>query len=363
MGSIAADYKFEGWQGLDPSAAEGKMVWQEFEPKAWEETDVDIKITHCGICGSDLHTLSSGWGATNYPVTVGHEIVGTAVRVGAKVGNGIKVGDRVGVGAQGDSCLGRLGHCEDCDAGNENYCEKLIFTYNAKHFNGGNAQGGFATYHRAPSHFVVKIPDGVSSSEAAPMLCGGVTVFAPLKNYNVGPNTTVGIVGVGGLGHYGVIFGKALGAKVVGISRKAEKRAEVLQLGADDYIATSDDKDWVQKHFRSLDIIISTVASSKVPINEYFQLLKKNGTFVQVGIPDDGAFPIGGASVVFGRKNFTGSLIGSPADIREMLELVAEKNLKGMVQERSIKDANQAIVDLEAGKARYRYVLVNEDAA
>lgn len=187
-------------------------------------------------------------------------------------------------------------------------------------------------------------------------------MFAPLKNYKVGPGMTVGIIGVGGLGHYGVKFAHALGARVVGVSRREDKRAEVLELGGNDYIATADEKDWVKKHYRTLDLIISTVASSKVPINDYFQLLKKNGSFIQVGIPEDGPFPIAGPSVVFGQKKFTGSLIGSPGDIREMFELVAKKNLKGMVQQRSMKDANQAILDLEAGKARYRYVLVNEDA-
>ncbi|CAJ2511251.1 Uu.00g068760.m01.CDS01 [Anthostomella pinea] len=358
----ATDYKFKGWNALDATAAEGKMVWREFEPKRWEENDVDIKITHAGICGSDIHTLRSGWGETAYPCVVGHEIVGTAVKVGSKV-EGIKVGDRVGVGAQSDSCLGRFGDCEDCAAGDENYCDKVVGTYNSKHFNGDASQGGYATYHRSPSHFVIKIPDGVPSQEAAPMMCGGVTVYAPLKNYNVGPGMTVGIVGVGGLGHYGVKFASALGAKVVGISRKEAKRGEVLELGAADYIATDDNEDWVKKHYRSLDLIISTVASSKVPINDYFQLLKKKGNFVQVGIPEDGAMPIAVPSVVFGQKKFTGSLIGSPANLREMLELVARNNLRGMIQERPMKDANQAIVDLEAGKARYRYVLFNEDAA
>ncbi|KAI1840215.1 hypothetical protein JX266_013582 [Neoarthrinium moseri] len=360
MSSVAAEYKFEGWQALDASAAEGNMVWQEFQPKTWEEDDVDIKITHSGICGSDIHTLRSGWGATAYPCTVGHEIVGTAVRVGPKAKNGIKVGDRVGVGAQADSCLGRDGHCDDCAAEEENYCSGWVPTYNAKHFNGDATQGGYATYHRTKSHFVVKIPEGVDSAEAAPMLCGGVTVFHPLKSYNTGPGMRVGIVGVGGLGHYGVIFAKAMGAEVVGISRKVSKREEVLSLGADDYIATDDDKDWVAKNHRSLDLIVSTVASSKVPINDYFKLLKKQASFVQVGIPEAGAFPIAGPSVVFGRNKFTGSLIGSPNDLRDMLELVAKKSLKGMVQQRSMKDANQAVQDLEAGKARYRYVLVNE---
>ncbi|KAH8649266.1 chaperonin 10-like protein [Xylariales sp. PMI_506] len=364
MGSLSADYKFEGWRAVDPAAADGKMVWAEFSPKKWEETDVDIKITHSGICGSDLHTLSNGWGNTQYPVTVGHEIVGVAVRVGSRAEGGIKVGDRVGVGAQADSCLNRFGdHCEECTSGEENYCDKLVWTYNSKHFSGELSQGGYATYHRAPSHFVVKIPDGVESSQAAPMLCGGVTVFAPLRNYNVGPGMSVGIVGVGGLGHYGIIFAKAMGARAVGISRRESKRAEVLSMGADDYIATEDDKEWVAKYSRSFDLIISTVSSSKVPMSQYITLLKKKGTLVQVGAPDDGPFQIQGGTVVYSRRNFTGSLIGSPANLRDMLQLVADKGLKGMVQERPMKDANQAVVDLEAGKARYRYVLVNEDAA
>ncbi|KAK8013988.1 zinc-binding dehydrogenase [Apiospora arundinis] len=366
--ATAQDYKFEGWQAHDASAADGNMRWEEFEPKPWEESDVDIRVTHCGMCGSDLHVLRSGWGATPYPLTVGHEIVGVVVRAGNQVMNGLKVGDRVGVGAQGDSCLSRFGdgaRCDDCDANEENYCPKMVFTYSAPalHFNGGKAQGGYATYHRAPSHFVVKIPDNVDSAEAAPMLCGGVTVFAPLKFHDTKPGMSVGIVGVGGLGHYGVIFAKAMGAdRVVGISRRENKRKEVLSLGADDYIATADDANWPAKNARSLDLIISTVASADVPIDDYFTLLKRDGKFVQVGIPEDGPFKLAAPSVVFGRQSFTGSMIGSPNDLREMLELVSKKNLKGMVQLRPMTEANEAIQDLEAGKPRYRYVLVNETA-
>jgi alcohol dehydrogenase (NADP+) len=201
-------------------------------------------------------------------LTVGHEIVGVAVRVGSKAEGGIKVGDRVGVGAQGDSCLERFGACTECSAGEENYCDKMVWTYGSPHFNGDKAQGGYATYNRTPSHFVVKIPDEVPSAEAAPMLCGGVTVFAPLKNAGVKPGMNVAIVGVGGLGHYGIICAKAMGAdKVVGVSRKAEKREEVLSLGADAYIATADDEDWATKYARTFDLIICTVASSKVSLH------------------------------------------------------------------------------------------------
>lgn len=358
---MGTDYKFEGWAANDATAGdEGKMVWQEIYPKGWEETDVDIQVTHCGMCGSDLHQMRNGWGGANYPMTVGHEIVGKAVRVGRDVKH-VKVGDRVGVGAQGDSCLNRFGDdCVECAHGDENYCDKLVWTYNSRHFNGGIAQGGYSTYHRAAGHFVVQIPDGLESSQAAPMLCGGVTMFAPLKNHNVRPGMAVGIVGVGGLGHYGVKFAKAMGAKVIGISRRAGKRDEVLSFGADGYIATEDDADWLKTHRRSLDLIISTVASSKVPITEYLLLLKKGGSLVQVGLPDDGPFQIPGPVLASGRAKFEGSMVGSPQDLRDMLEFVTEKKIRGLVQERSMKDANRAILDLEAGKARYRYVLVNE---
>ncbi len=188
------------------------------------------------------------------------------MRVGDRAEGQIKVGDRVGVGAQNDSCLSRFGRkCTACAAGEENYCDRFVWTYGSAHFGGGRSQGGYATYHRAPSHFVVPIPDGIASRDVAPMLCGGVTMFAPLRAANVRAGSSVGIVGVGGLGHYGIIFAKAMGAdKVVGISRRASKRDEVLSLKADDYIATEDDEDWAEKHRGTLDLIICTVASSKV---------------------------------------------------------------------------------------------------
>ncbi|KAK1970534.1 zinc-binding dehydrogenase [Colletotrichum sublineola] len=356
----ATDYKFEGWLGLDEKSAEGNMVWQEYEPKPWEETDVDIQITHSGVCGSDIHVLRSGWGPAPYPVCVGHEIVGVAVRVGSKAEGDIKVGDRVGVGAQSDSCLGRQGPCQPCESKNEQYCPKSVHTYGAFHYNGGKAMGGHAKYHRCPSHFVVKIPDGLESAYAAPMLCGGVTVFSPLKNHGCGPGKTVAISGVGGLGHMAIMLAKAMGAdKVVGISRKADKRDEVLKMGADDYIATAEEGDWAMKYANSFDLVISTVSSAKVPMQDYLNLIKLDGFLVQVGLPDDGAYTVSPVPMVMRRVKFTGSLIGSPHEIREMWELAAKKGVKPWIQVRPMSEANQAIVDLEDGKARYRYVLEN----
>ncbi|KAL4963502.1 NAD(P)-dependent alcohol dehydrogenase [Aspergillus stella-maris] len=355
------DYKFEGWLGLDSSSVDGNMQWKEFEPKAWEETDVDIKISHCGICGSDLHTLRSGWGPTNYPCCVGHEIVGTAVRVGKDVKH-IKIGDRVGVGAQSESCLSRKGPCAECEANNEPYCSKLMAgTYNGVFMNGGKSYGGYALYNRSPAHFAVVIPEGISSAAAAPMLCGGVTVYSPLKHYGAGPGKSVGIIGVGGLGHFGILFAKALGAdRVVGISRKADKREDALKMGADEYVSTVEDTEWMANNKRSLDLIVCTVSSSKMPINDYVSLLKVDGTLVQVGAPEDGALEIPAFTLIANRVKLGGSLIGSPETIREMLQLAADKKVQPWIEERPMKDANQAIKDMDKGDARYRYVLVND---
>lgn len=309
-----------------------------------------------------LNTLPLEDANTQTACCVGHEIVGKAVRVGKDVKH-INVGDRVGVGAQARSCLQE--DCPECSVGRPNYCprEGNVNTYGSVYPGDiGKTYGGYADYNRTDSRFVVKIPEGLASEEAAPMLCGGVTVYAPLRNNGCGPGKTVGIVGVGGLGHFAVLFAKALGAdKVVGISRKASKRAEVLALGADEYIATDDDKDWAKENFKSIDLIICTVSSPRMPLMDYLKLLRYGGTFIQVGAPDGGELPPVNAFVLIqGGFKIGGSAIGSPKDIEEMLQLAVEKKIHPWIEKRPLRDANQAIQDLEAGKARYRYVLVNE---
>ncbi|CAK3996445.1 NADP-dependent alcohol dehydrogenase C [Lecanosticta acicola] len=357
---MATDYKFEGWLGKDPSSAKGNMTWGEFEPKKWQEDDVDIEISHCGVCGSDIHTLSSGWFPTPYPCVVGHEIVGKAVKVGSNVKH-VKVGDRVGVGAQARSCLQK--DCPDCSSGLENHCAReSINTYGSVYpKDEGKSYGGYANYNRTNGRFVFKIPEGLSSAEAAPMLCGGITVFSPLKNYGAGPGKTVGIVGVGGLGHFGLLFAKALGAdKVVGISRKSDKRADALKLGADEYIATDEDEDFATKHRRSLDLIVCTVSSEKMPLTDYLMMLKTKGTFIQVGAPDGGNLPpINAFTLIPNGIKVGGSAIGSPDEINEMLKIAADSKIQPWIQERPMKEANQVAIDFNDGKPRYRYVLVN----
>lgn len=190
------------------------------------------------------------------------------MRVGTQVPD-IKIGDRVGVGAQSDSCRNRFGKCEECAAGKENYCsQKVVGTYNSLHYDNGKSYGGYAKYNRVPGHFAIKIPDAIPSAEAAPMLCGGATLYSPLKFNGCGPGKKVGIIGVGGLGHFGVLFAKAMGAdQVVAISRKIGKKDDSLKMGADLYIATDDEPNWATENSRSLDLIVSTVSSTKVSWN------------------------------------------------------------------------------------------------
>lgn len=294
---------------------------------------------------------------------MGHEIVGTAVRVGKNVKH-VKPGDRVGVGAQARTCL--QSDCPECSNHKETYCAReLVNTYGSIYpGDEGKSYGGYADYNRTNGHFVIPIPDGLASEDAAPMMCGGITVYSPLKMNGCGPGKTIGVVGVGGLGHFAVLFAKALGAdKVIGISRRGDKRDDALKLGCDQYIATAEDKDWEKKNFRTCDLIISTVSNAKMPLTEYLSLIKTHGTFIQVGAPDGGELPpINAFTLIGSGVKVGGSATGSPStEIPEMLKLAADKKIKPWVQTVPMKEANKVVVDMEAGKARYRYVLVNEN--
>ena len=258
------------------------------------------------------------------------------------------------------SCL--KADCSECADGQENYCPRLTGTYNSRYADKSKAYGGFAMRWRGPAHFAFKIPGSLPSAEAAPLLCGGVTVFAPLRKYGAGPGKSVGIVGIGGLGHLGILFARALGYdRVVGISRTSSKRKDAIEgLGADAFIATDEEKKWGRMHSRSLDLIICTVDAPDMPLSQYLRLLKVDGTFVQVGAPEKPLPQLTAFSLIQKGVKVTGSNIGSPEDIRLMLQLAAEKRVLPWIQKRPMEDVNAALADMDAGKARYRYVLVNE---
>ena len=210
---------------------------------------------------------------------------------------------------------------------------------------GSKTFGGYSDYTRIQGHWAVHIPDVIPPNEAAPMLCGGITSYSPLRNNGCGPGKRVGIVGVGGLGHFGLLFAKMLGAdEVVGISRTNAKKADVLKMGATRFIATDEEKDWATKHAGTLDLIVSTVSSPNMPLAEYLQLLRFRGQFIQVGAPEDKIPAFNAFALIGNEVKIGGSQTGSVADIKEMLDLVAKHKIKAWIQPRKMEEANQAVI-------------------
>ncbi|KAK0544600.1 hypothetical protein OC846_005309 [Tilletia horrida] len=354
-----SDIEFYGWLAKDRNSVKGEMVWEKYEPKKLMPTDVTIKIECCGICASDIHTISGGWGDAKWPLVTGHEIVGTIVELGSEVKD-FKLGQRVGVGAQSDSCR----KCESCQHNEEPYCiDGPTGTYNSFYKDGsGQSQGGYALYNRAPAHFVIPIPEGLPSTSAAPLCCGGITAYSPLADNGCGqPGVKrIGIVALGGIGHFGVIFAKAMGAeKIVVISHSDSKRELAKKLGATDFVVSTE-KDWWKPHAKSLDLIVVTSNQDGMDVAPYVKMLRKGGKSVHIGIPEKPAQPTPIGALVFSGAFVGGSAIGGPKRIAEMLQLAADKKLDFMIETRPMKEANQAVVDMAAGKPRFRYVLVNE---
>ncbi|KAF6751857.1 GroES-like protein [Ephemerocybe angulata] len=314
----------------------------DFKPKGFEDKDIDIKIEYCGVCGSDIHTITGGWGEVKLPLIVGHEITGHVVRVGSKVTE-FEVGDRVGVGAHVGSCYS----CQRCQGGAENYCLKAIHTYNSVYPDGTVSQGGYASAIRANELFVFPIPDALSLEQASPMLCAGITAYSPLRTHGAGPGKSVGVIGIGGLGHYALQFAKAM---------KCDK-ADALALGANDFVDTGD-KDWAKKWTDSFDLILCTVnVSQHIPLNDIFLTLKVHGRCIMLALPDDALPPISSFSLTASGVLLGGSLIGSKAEILEMLALAAKEGVKSYIEVLPMKEVGKAIQGMKAGKVRYRYVL------
>ncbi|KAI8069066.1 chaperonin 10-like protein [Gilbertella persicaria] len=344
---------FNAWAGV---AKDQPLERVQLQLRQWTEDCVEMNITHCGICASDVHTLEEGeeWGSTNYPCVVGHEITGIVTRVGKNVTH-LRVGDRAGVGAQCGSCH----ECDHCKSGNENLCfRNMVTTYNSKWENGDKTYGGYADKWRGDCRFAFKIPDHLSNEVAATFFCAGVTTYAPLKRANVNSESTVGIMGLGGLGHYGVLWAKAMGAKVVAISSGDHKREVAKELGCNDYINSRDPED-LKRYTKKFSHILCTGCSSDFEWSTYLALIRGNGYFLNVNAPR-WKFPAISPFVLLMNQCFIhGSAIGSPAEIEDMLKFAEEKQIKPWLQKYSMKDVNKALEDFRAGKPRFRFVLEN----
>ncbi|KAK3340641.1 chaperonin 10-like protein [Neurospora tetraspora] len=354
--------KFTGFQ------VNGPETWtefhkNEFQPKPFGDYDVDIKIECCGVCGSDVHTISGGWGEQKFPLAVGHEIVGTALRVGPKV-TLIKPGQRVGVGAQSYSCL----DCRQCKNDNETYCRKQLDTYGAVWPDTGIvSQGGYSSHVRTHEHWVFPIPSSLPSTIAAPMLCAGLTAYSPLVRNGCGPGKKVGIVGLGGIGHLGLLFAKALGAEVYVISRTHSKEADALKMGADGFLATSDGPNWNQEHIMTFDLIINTANSFEgFDVDAYLALLDVHGKWVSVGLPEDEeGIRVRNQTFLKNGCFFGSSHLGSRKETLEMLELAASKGVRTWVEEVKINERNlKGVMERMKGSGgRYRFCLTGYEEA
>ncbi|ORX49162.1 GroES-like protein [Hesseltinella vesiculosa] len=342
---------FHGWA---VHSKDEPMKWTELPLKEFDADAVEMKVTHCGICGSDIHTMDSGWGPTPYPCVTGHEITGTITRVGENVKK-FKVGDRAGVGAQSGSCL----DCEDCKRGDEHLCSKRVGTYASFWPNGDKSFGGYADKWRGHQHFVFKIPETMTNETAATFFCAGVTTYSPLKRHNVTKGSRVGVKGIGGLGHFAVMWAKAMGAEVTALSTSDRKREDAKNLGCSDYVVLSD-KEGMKSRFDTFTHIIDCSYAERNNFTEIFSLLRNNGTYIVVGIPEQPLDGIPAMLIAAKQITFVGSFIGSPAAIEDMLKFADEHKVRPWLNKWKMSDAPAAVKAFREGKPRYRFVLEND---
>jgi uncharacterized zinc-type alcohol dehydrogenase-like protein len=331
-------------QGLAAHAAGAELLPFKYDPGKLGLNEVEIAITHCGICHSDLHLISNDWGISQYPFIPGHEVIGTVTTVGAEV-RSLEAGQRVGLGWQSNSC----GVCEWCSRGMENLC--LAAEGTCVHRN-----GGYADRVRANSRFVIPIPEALESEHASPLLCGGITVYNPLRTHGVNPSSRVGIVGIGGLGHMAIQFARAFGAEVTAFSTSPAKEEEARALGAHNFVNNLDLK--AKKDAAgSMDFILSTVNADQ-EWGAYVQALRPTGTLCFVGVPPSPvsvqAFPL-----ISGQRSISGNPTGSPYRLKEMLDVAARHGVKATTESFPMAQANAAIEKVKKGKVRYRAVLAN----
>jgi uncharacterized zinc-type alcohol dehydrogenase-like protein len=331
-------------QGLAAHAAGAELLPYHYDPGKLGPQEIEIAITHCGICHSDLHLISNDWGISQYPFIPGHEVVGTVAAVGSDV-KMHKVGDRVGLGWQSNSC----GECEWCMKGMENLCPAQEAT--CVHRN-----GGYAERVRANARFAIPIPEALSSEHAAPLLCGGITVYSPLRMHGINPSSRVGVVGIGGLGHLAIQFARVFGANVTAFSSSAGKEEEVRALGAHHFVNTRESK--AMKEVAGTQDFLLTTINADQDWGTYIQALRPTGTLCFVGVPPSPialqAFPL-----IAGLRSVTGSPIGSPHMLREMMDVAARHGVKATTESFPMSKANEAIEKVKKNKVRYRAVLAN----
>ena len=322
--------------------ARGKLAPFEYELDELGPEELDIKVTYCGICHSDLSMINNDWRMTEYPLVPGHEVVGTVIAAGEHV-KGVSVGDTVGVGWFSASCM----HCQQCMSGQHNLCASTEGIIVGRH-------GGFADHVRCHWGWATVLPENLDASKAGPLFCGGITVFNPIITCGVQPLDRVGVIGIGGLGHMALQFLAKWGCEVTAFTSSPDKAEMARKMGAT-HIVNSRDDDAMKSIAGSLDFILNT---TNVNLNwqSYLNALAPNGTLHTVGgVPDP--IPVPAFSLIGGQKSVSGSPLGSPALVRNMVEFCTRHDILPITEEFALSDVNDAMEHLEAGKARYRLVL------
>ncbi len=332
------------------SSPDSNFFATEITRRDLDKHDILIEIKYAGICHSDIHTAHGEWGPVNYPLVPGHEIAGIVKEVGSDVSK-YQVDDRVGVGCMVDSC----GECEHCQNGEEQYCVKgMVGTYAGTDRYGEPTQGGYSTHIVVHEDFVLRIPDNIPLDEAAPLLCAGITTYSPLNHWKAYEGKNVAVIGMGGLGHMAVQIAHAMGADVTVLSRTLNKKEDGLKLGASHYYATSDELTF-EELANSFDLIINTV-SANLPIDDYLQLLRLDGTLVNVGAPAE-PVSLRVSNLIGHRRSFAGSAIGGIRETQEMLDFCSEHNIRPQIELISADQIDEAYERVLSSDVKYRFVI------
>jgi uncharacterized zinc-type alcohol dehydrogenase-like protein len=331
-------------RGYATHAAGAELLAYRYEVGELAADEVEVRISHCGICRSDLHLIDNDWQVSKFPFVPGHEIVGTIEAVGAAVQN-LQLGERVGIGWQAGSC----GTCEWCRQGKENLCPQTQPT--CVHRN-----GGFADAVRVPARFVIPIPETLDSENAAPLLCAGITVYTPLRTYGVSPASRVGVVGIGGLGHLALQFARVFGAEVTAFSTSPAKEEEAMAMGAQHFCNTRESKG-MKALAGSLDLIVSTVNADQ-DWSAFLTALRPEGVLCLVGAPSR-PLQIPGSLLILAARTLSGSNTGSPLALAEMLDVAARHGVRAQTERFPMTRVNEAVAKVRKGAVRYRAVLAN----
>jgi uncharacterized zinc-type alcohol dehydrogenase-like protein len=338
-------------KGYAATSAKSELEPYTFDRRDLRVDDVGVRIDYSGICHSDIHQVREEWGEAIFPMVPGHEIVGTVTSVGANVTR-FKIGDRIGVGVFIDSCR----KCKNCLNGLQQYClEGMTGTYNGYERDTKQiAFGGYSNYFVIPESYAYRLPENLDMAAMAPLLCAGITLYSPLKKWKVGLGSSVAVAGLGGLGHMGVKFAAALGAKVTVLSHSDSKENDARSFGASDFINTSK-KDWHLGYRKHFNLILNTV-SAQIDLEPYLSTLATDGSLVVIGLPG-APYSVSAGSLLDGRRSVAGSMIGGVPETQEMLDFCGDKNIVSEVEVISADYINKAYERTIASDVRYRFVI------